>query len=49
MSREFEPSLVVRRGQSFIIDIVLNRPYNDTDGISFIFTIEGTKIFSPKF
>ncbi|XP_017779132.1 PREDICTED: annulin-like [Nicrophorus vespilloides] len=41
MSREFEPSLVVRRGQSFKLDIDLSRPYNeDTDGISFIFTVQ---------
>lgn len=42
MRRELEPRLVVRRGQSFRMDIALSRPYDsDKDGISFIFTVAG--------
>ncbi|KAG5891827.1 hypothetical protein JTB14_035849 [Gonioctena quinquepunctata] len=41
MNRQFQPQLVVRRGQSFQLDIKLSRPYNEEkDGISFIFTVE---------
>ncbi|XP_068902625.1 annulin isoform X2 [Tenebrio molitor] len=41
MNRQFEPQLVVRRGQSFRLDITLNRPYNEEkDGVSFIFTVD---------
>ncbi|XP_018564308.1 annulin [Anoplophora glabripennis] len=41
MTREFQPQLVVRRGQSFQLDIKLSRPYNEEkDGISFIFTVD---------
>jgi hypothetical protein len=44
MNRQFEPQLVVRRGQSFRLDITLNRPYNEEkDGVSFIFTVDGNK------
>ena len=44
MSRQIEPQLIVRRGQSFRLDIALSRPYNpEKDGISFIFTVEGER------
>ncbi|CAG9854837.1 unnamed protein product [Phyllotreta striolata] len=42
MQREFFSQLVVRRGQSFQLDITLNRPYDEKrDGISFIFFVDG--------
>lgn len=42
MTRQIDAQLVVRRGQSFQLDIILSRPYNpDKDGVSFIFTVEG--------
>ncbi|KAJ8921065.1 hypothetical protein NQ315_015861 [Exocentrus adspersus] len=41
MTREFQPQLVVRRGQSFQLDMKLSRPYNEEkDGVSFIFTVD---------
>lgn len=43
MSRPNEPQLVVRRGKPFRLDIYLSRSYSEEkDGISFIFTVEGT-------
>lgn len=45
MNRQIEPQLVVRRGQPFQLNLTLSRPYNEqTDGISFIFTVEGKSI-----
>lgn len=42
MNREKNPCLVVRRGQPFLLDIILNRTYNaEKDAISFIFTVAG--------
>lgn len=42
MQRDIEPQLVVRRGQQFVLDLILSRPYEpEKDGISFIFTVEG--------
>lgn len=47
MEREYYPQLVVRRGQSFQLDITLNRPYDVTkDGISFIFFVDGEERLS---
>ncbi|XP_022901420.2 annulin [Onthophagus taurus] len=44
MTRSVEPQLVVRRGQSFRLDIQLSRPYNDTkDGISFVFVVDDSE------
>nr|XP_023022032.1 annulin [Leptinotarsa decemlineata] len=41
MQRDLRPQLVIRRGQTFQLDIKLSRPYNEEkDGISFIFTVE---------
>lgn len=41
-NRQIDPQLVVRRGQTFSLDITLNRPYNDQkDMMSFIFSVEG--------
>lgn len=42
MQQKFYPKLVVRRGQSFQLDITLNRPYDKKrDGVSFIFFVDG--------
>lgn len=47
MNREFEPLLVVRRGQSFYLDITLSREYDpERDGVSFIFTVDGKQIIA---
>lgn len=43
MRREIEPELVVRRGQQFVLELLLSRPYDpEKDGISFIFRVDGT-------
>ncbi|XP_044742893.1 annulin isoform X2 [Chrysoperla carnea] len=40
MNRKEKPCLVVRRGQSFSLEITANRAFNpETDGISFIFSV----------
>ncbi|XP_077297889.1 annulin-like [Arctopsyche grandis] len=40
MKKEKDPSLVVRRGQSFLLDITFNRAYApSSDAISFIFNV----------
>lgn len=46
MTREIDPQLVVRRGQPFVIDMNLSRPFKEEqDAVSFIFTVEGTISF----
>ncbi|XP_054282567.1 annulin-like [Macrosteles quadrilineatus] len=43
MTRPVNPQLVVRRGQSFQVDLVLSRAYNPAiDAISFVFTVAET-------
>lgn len=44
MTRTEDKCLVVRRGQSFKLDILLNRPYATRDAVSFIFYVAGTKV-----
>ncbi|CAG9826107.1 unnamed protein product [Diabrotica balteata] len=47
MEREYYPQLVVRRGQSFQLDITLNRPYDEKrDGVSFIIFLDGEERLS---
>lgn len=42
MTRDVDKCLVVRRGQAFKLDILLNRPYDaNRDAISFIFYVSG--------
>lgn len=42
MKQEKNPGLVVRRGQSFLLDITFHRQFNtSTDAVSFIFTVAG--------
>lgn len=42
MTRTVDRCLVVRRGQAFKLDILLNRPYDASrDGVSFIFYVAG--------
>ena len=43
MTREYDPHLVIRRGQDFHIEIAFNRPFKDDDGVSILFSIAGTK------
>lgn len=44
MTRSVDRCLVIRRGQSFKLDILLNRPYDaNRDAISFIFYAAGMK------
>lgn len=44
MTRAVDRCLVVRRGQAFKLDILLNRPYDvNRDAISFIFYVSGMK------
>lgn len=41
MIKDDDPRLVARRGRPFVLELILNRPYNkETDVISFIFTHE---------
>lgn len=43
MTSSVDRCLVVRRGQSFKLDILLNRPYDATkDAVSFILYVAGT-------
>ena len=40
--RQPQPNLVIRRGQTFLLQIKLNRSFNpDTDALSFVFTVSG--------
>lgn len=42
MKKEKDASLVVRRGQSFLLDITFHRQFNPSiDAVSFIFTVAG--------
>lgn len=42
MARSVDRSLVVRRGQAFKLDLLLNRPYDASrDALSFIFYVAG--------
>ncbi|KAK9887423.1 hypothetical protein WA026_022358 [Henosepilachna vigintioctopunctata] len=48
MRREYDPQLVIRRGQPFKIILKLSRKYDpERDGISFIFTADGSKRSDP--
>lgn len=45
MTRPADRCLVVRRGQPFKLDILLNRPFDaNKDAISFIFYVSGRKV-----
>lgn len=47
MRRKINKSLVVRRGQAFKLDLLLNRPYDPTrDAMSFIFYVAGRYTFA---
>lgn len=42
MSKDFAKCLVVRRGQAFKLDLLLNRPFDiNKDAVSFIFYVAG--------
>lgn len=44
--RRTDPHLVVRRGQPFMLNITLNRPYSrERDVVTFIFTADGKQPF----
>lgn len=50
MRRNQNRSIVIRRGQSFEIDLVLTRPYDPSrDAISFIFYVAGTYVLKIGF
>ncbi|RVE54165.1 hypothetical protein evm_001288 [Chilo suppressalis] len=49
MTRVVDRSLVVRRGQAFKLDILLNRPYDPAkDAISFIFNVSDATMRGPS-
>ena len=41
MKQEEKSNLVVRRGQPFKLIITLNKPYNENDEITFMFSCSG--------
>ncbi|KAL4712854.1 hypothetical protein ACJJTC_011924 [Scirpophaga incertulas] len=49
MTRPVDRCLVVRRGQAFKLDILLNRPFDETkDAVSFIFYVSDATVRGPS-